>query len=186
MLRQQLTDLWNNYSTELHRFICKRVQNEDEAWDIVQEAMTRLAQYPKDSEPAEQNHPSSGSSVVSQQPENLRALWYRIAGNLVIDQGRRQSVRMAYVCSQKQLEPAVQAAPDQQLSARQHLELLQQIVDELPDKCRQVFILRKYHDYDQQQIADELAISRRMVEKHLQKALKHCRTRLKALGAWPP
>ncbi len=62
----------------------------------------------------------------------------------------------------------------------------QEVVDELPEKCRQVFILRKFRDYDQQQIADELSISRRMVEKHLQKALSHCRTRLQALGAWPP
>ncbi len=169
MQREQLSELWNNYSTELHRFIYKRVQDEDEAWDIVQEAMTRITQY---------QH--------SENTENLRALWYRIAGNLVIDQSRRQSVRTAYAQSQQHIEPQLQPAPDTQLAARQHLQLLQEVVDELPEKCRQVFILRKFRDYDQQQIADELSISRRMVEKHLQKALSHCRTRLQALGAWPP
>jgi len=165
----RLAELWSNHRTELHLFVRKRVQNEDEAWDIVHEAMARLTRH--------QQHGAA---------DNLRALWYRIAGNLVIDQSRRSSVRSAWLQEQQQLEQPVQHAPETQLAAHQQLQILQQVVDELPPKCREVFILRKFRDYDQQQIADELAISRRMVEKHLQKAMQHCRTRLQALGAWPP
>jgi len=166
----RLAELWRNHRGELHLFVRKRVQNEDEAWDIVQEAMTRLTQQQQ----------QQGNA------ENLRALWYRIAGNLIIDQGRHSAVRSAWLQEQQQLEQPVQHAPETQLAAHQHLQLLQQAVDELPPKCREAFILRKFRDYDQQQIADELSISRRMVEKHLQKALQHCRSRLQAVDAWPP
>jgi len=58
------------------------------------------------------------------------------------------------------------------LDLKELKEQLQQSIDALPDKCRQVFKLKYEQDYTQLQIAAELEISEKTVEAHLSKARK--------------
>jgi RNA polymerase sigma-70 factor, ECF subfamily len=55
-------------------------------------------------------------------------------------------------------------------------------IDELPPKCREVFTLSRIDGMKNQEIADSLNISLKTVEKHMGKALKYLRTRLKNIG----
>lgn len=54
-------------------------------------------------------------------------------------------------------------------------------LDELPEKCREVFILSYLHDMKNAEIAQVLGISQRTVEAHMYKALKYLRERLSHL-----
>ena len=65
------------------------------------------------------------------------------------------------------------------IDARERLAILAGAVEELPPRCREVFMLRKVEGLDQAEIARRLGISRNMVEKHLRKALLVCAARLK-------
>jgi RNA polymerase sigma factor (sigma-70 family) len=56
--------------------------------------------------------------------------------------------------------------------------LLYAAIEALPPKCRQVFIMRRFHDLSQDEIARRLGVSRNMVEKHLRLALERCRAAL--------
>lgn len=61
-------------------------------------------------------------------------------------------------------------------------ELQQQIddaIDQLPEKCRIVFMLSRQEDLSYQEIADYLNISAKTVENQISKALKHLRSALK-------
>ncbi len=51
-------------------------------------------------------------------------------------------------------------------------------VKELPDKCREIFLLSRYQNLKYQQIADQLHISVKTVETQMSKALQHMRVRL--------
>jgi RNA polymerase sigma-70 factor, ECF subfamily len=51
-------------------------------------------------------------------------------------------------------------------------------ISELPEKCREVFVLNRYDNLKYQQIADKLGISLKTVESQMTKALKHLRIRL--------
>jgi RNA polymerase sigma-70 factor (ECF subfamily) len=53
----------------------------------------------------------------------------------------------------------------------QRLEALKRIIEALPPRQRQVFLLHRLHDMPQQEIADELGISRNMVTQHFTKAM---------------
>ena len=53
----------------------------------------------------------------------------------------------------------------------QRLEGLKRIIEALPARQRQVFLLHRLHDMPQQEIADELGISRNMVTQHFSKAM---------------
>ena len=51
-------------------------------------------------------------------------------------------------------------------------------INELPDKCKEVFKLSYLHTMKNKDIAEVLGISLRTVEAHMYKALKHLRGRL--------
>jgi RNA polymerase sigma-70 factor, ECF subfamily len=55
---------------------------------------------------------------------------------------------------------------------------IESAINELPEKCREVFQLNRFQDMKYQQIADFLNISVKTVEAQMSKALKHMREKL--------
>jgi RNA polymerase sigma-70 factor (family 1) len=51
-------------------------------------------------------------------------------------------------------------------------------IAELPEKCREIFVLNRYENLKYQEIADRLQISVKTVETQMSKALQHMRIRL--------
>ncbi len=51
-------------------------------------------------------------------------------------------------------------------------------IAELPEKCREIFVLNRFESLKYQQIADKLQISVKTVETQMSKALQHMRVRL--------
>ena len=56
---------------------------------------------------------------------------------------------------------------------------IEQSIDELPEKCKRVFIMSRIEGYQQAEIARQMDISPKTVEAHMSKALKHLRKKLK-------
>jgi len=52
------------------------------------------------------------------------------------------------------------------------------VVQQLPPSCRQVFLVNKVHRISYAEIARRLEVSQGTVEKHMSKALIHCRKKL--------
>lgn len=61
------------------------------------------------------------------------------------------------------------------------LESLQKAVDELPPKMKTVFIRCKLQGEKQKDVAEELGISQKMIEKHISKAKTHIHNKMVAL-----
>lgn len=57
------------------------------------------------------------------------------------------------------------------LDFSQKLDALKNIIESLPPRQRQIFLLHRLHDMPQQEIADALSISRNMVTQHFTRAL---------------
>lgn len=74
-------------------------------------------------------------------------------------------------------EPSV----TQQLDSEELQQLIDRSIDELPEKCRVVFVLSRFEEMSYQEIADHLGISIKTVENQIVKALKHMRA---ALQPW--
>jgi RNA polymerase sigma-70 factor, ECF subfamily len=51
-------------------------------------------------------------------------------------------------------------------------------IEELPEKCKQVFVMNRYENLKYHEIADKLQISVKTVETQMSKALQHMRIRL--------
>ncbi|WP_417318674.1 sigma-70 family RNA polymerase sigma factor [Emcibacter sp.] len=169
------TDIRKNilsYYEELLAFVRGRGYVSSSAFDIVQETFLRFF---------------SGvdkQTIDIRTVENPRAYLYRIAGNLVIDENRRSVTRARYMIDEKSSDGDEQnddLIADRVVEGRQRLRFLAQAVGELPPRCQQVFRLRKVEQKSSREIADQLGISRNMVEKHLRRAIIYCRQRLEEL-----
>lgn len=67
--------------------------------------------------------------------------------------------------------PCDRPGPEVVVADRQELKRLGAMIEQLPLKCRQAFVLRKLHGLSQRQVAAEMGISENTVEKHMAKAI---------------
>jgi RNA polymerase sigma factor (sigma-70 family) len=113
-----------------------------------------------------------------------RAFLYRLATNLATDRARAER-------RYDSLFDTAEAAPDvphdtpsaeRQLLDREQLDRLMRAVDDLSPRCREVFILRKLEDMPVQDICRHLGITRSMVARHMDNALRHLFARMQDGG----
>lgn len=112
---------------------------------------------------------------------NKRAYLFRLAANLAKDRIRADGRYAALFHAADTLPeeiPADMVGADTELSDRQRLAVTMAAIDELPARTREIFILRKFDELTLDDIAHRIGISRSMVVRHLQQALRHCMTRL--------
>jgi RNA polymerase sigma factor (sigma-70 family) len=143
----------------LIRFLRQRLRVKEDAADVAQETYIRMMRY-------------EGSSEI-QSPSSVL---FRIAINVANDLGRSEQARRADdQTSIDEIEVASDAPPVERLiAAEQDLSLLYNAIEQLPPKCRNVFLLSRVHQMTYPQIAAHCRISVKMVEKHISHALAIC------------
>ncbi|HFC01018.1 MAG TPA: RNA polymerase sigma-70 factor [Phaeodactylibacter sp.] len=71
-----------------------------------------------------------------------------------------------------------QSSTQQQLEADDLQKIINQTIDNLPKRCRVIFVLSRFEEMSYKEIATELNISIKTVENQISKALKILRTAL--------
>lgn len=151
------------YYKELLRFLGRRLGNAQDAADVAQETYARML--------------SRGDAVIAQP----RAFLFRAALNLSVDLHRQQAAQATLpLDGVAEAMPSHAASQDDTLYRREQLQRIDRALAELPASCREAFLLRQVEGCSHEEIAEKLGISRDMVNKHLVRALRHCRVRLRA------
>lgn len=161
---RDFTSLYRATIAPLRRYLARLLGNTAEAQDIAHDAYLRV--YP---------------SVERRTAERPEALLYVTARRLAINRLKRRALspigtEPASADATASAEPSV----EQQVMARQELELLRQAIAELPSGCRQVLLLRKVELLSHREIADRLGIAISTVEKQHARALRLLREALPA------
>ena len=159
----RLKDLYEGDQAALRRFVNSRLRNSAEAEDVVQESFLRLWQVWK-----------------SDKILNARAFLFRTAANRVVDLQRKEQVRnrKAEELSAETELAASTFSPEQLADSSEWMREFLRVVGQLPPKCRRVFLMNKVKGLSYSEIAGRLEISQGTVEKHMSKALVHCRKKL--------
>lgn len=150
-----LNEFHDAYRPGLMRFFLRRVQNHSEAEDLTQEVFIRLA--------------GSGHAPVHLAEQYI----FQIASNLLRDRARRNQVRYNYVAGMLLVDDlhVDTLDPHRVAVGRETLTLINEGLNELPERTRQIFILFRYEDIDQRTIAQSFGISVSAVEKHIYRAM---------------
>ena len=69
--------------------------------------------------------------------------------------------------------------PSDELSAKELSKVINDALNSLPERCRQIFKMSRYEGLKYHEIAEKLSISIKTVEANMGKALKHFRSHLK-------
>jgi RNA polymerase sigma-70 factor (ECF subfamily) len=159
---QSLFDL---HFEELYRFAYRYVQSSETAKDLVHEAFLRLWRQ---------------RSQVQLDGPGARSYLYTIVRYQALDQLRHRRVeerwRREYVAPLVSDQGAALAAdPDQEFTARETAAAIQQAVDALPRRQRQVLLLRWQQQASYDEIAETLGISSKTVAVHIGKAIQRLR-----------
>ncbi len=146
----------------LLRAFLKRLENsEADVDDIVQETFSRIIEIKK-----------------RKDIRSVRPLLFTIARNICYDRVRRKTAsKTVSVGDVSSLNVYIDEdiLPSESVMRNDDSALLKTAVDTLPDRCREVLMLRIYHGYSYNEIADTLGISRKTVENQLIKAVKRCK-----------
>ncbi|MBF4991347.1 sigma-70 family RNA polymerase sigma factor [Methylophilus sp. QUAN] len=156
-VQQQLHHLYSHHYGWLKAWLRKKLSCQHTAADLAQDTFVRL--------------------IIADQkplPEQSRAYLTQIAKGLMIDLYRRQRLELAYQEWLLQLPPVETPSPEQQAIALQSLIQLDKVLDQLPAKVRETFILSRFEQLTYSQIADQLGVSVAAVRKYMLKATQAC------------
>ena len=115
-----------------------------------------------------------------------RAFLIRAAVNLGIDRMRRLSLErrlFAVLDAGTEALPAAAVSAEHALEMRQRFVALRAVIAALPRQCRAVFIAYHIGGLSKDEITAGLGMQRRMVDRHLRKALLLCMERMDAWEA---
>lgn len=157
----QFKQLFQTLYDPLSKYAYTLVHDHDMAEDIVQEVFVRIWEK---------------HQAVIQSPQ-VRPYLYRAVRNACFNQLGAQKRMPVASLSDKELADAdilswtVSEEPDDS-TIPNYRELLKKGIEQLPEKCREVFLLSKTGDLSNQEIADNLGISIKTVNNQTWKAMK--------------
>jgi RNA polymerase sigma-70 factor (ECF subfamily) len=186
--RQQLSEFLASIEKRAFRHAEFAVRNEDQALDLVQDAMVRLVEKYPDRPAAE-----------------LPLLFQRILRNAITDHFRRQKVRNLWTTllsslsghdeedSERDILESLEtassgaAAPGaaDQVEREQILAIIDDEISRLPARQREAFLLRYWEEMDVAETAAIMGCSEGSVKTHCSRASHALATALRARGITP-
>jgi len=158
-----IQDLYFHHHQSLCGYLRSKLNSADEAEDIAQEAYLRLLQM-------------DGTKHV----DLLHAYLFRIATNLVVDRARRKHVRTLHQLTHWADPYPVAPQPEGVAMAGQALQIAQTTIHGMSTKRRRAFERNVLLGRSAGQVAAEMDVSVKMIEKHVSLARAECRLALAA------
>ena len=109
-------------------------------------------------------------------PDTVKSLMYKIANNLFLNRLDHQKVLLKFTSDYSMSEYT--AAPDFELEMKEFDQKLQRSISELDEKNRVVFLMNRIDDLTYKEIAQNLGLSQKAVEKRMGKAIAFLKEKL--------
>jgi len=173
---QRISDSVKRNYASLRAFIRKRVADQSDAEDILQEVFYELVEAYRMMQPIEQ----------------VTAWLFRVARNRIIDLFRRRAREgragtkvndEGEELSLEELLPSSEAGPDAAYARTVLLDALDEALDELPAEQRDVFVAHELMGYSFKEIAEQTGISVNTLLSRKHYAVLHLRERLESFYA---
>ena len=170
---QRISDSVKRNYASLRAFIRKRVADQSDAEDILQEVFYELVEAYRMMQPIEQ----------------VTAWLFRVARNRIIDLFRRRAREgtagpkvndEGEELSLEELLPSSDAGPDAAYARTVLLDALDEALDELPEEQRDVFVAHELMGYSFKEIAEQTGISVNTLLSRKHYAVLHLRERLES------
>ncbi|MCL4482087.1 MAG: sigma-70 family RNA polymerase sigma factor [Bacteroidetes bacterium] len=160
MKKEEFKTLFDAYFESVRRYILYRSGNEELATDIAQDTFLRIWEK---------------QMIVD--PKTGKSLLLKIAGDLLITQYRREKVAFNFFNT---FQPANRSnTPEDELNFQELKKSYERALESMPEKQRAVFLMNRVDELKYKEIADQLELSVKAIEKRMGQALEHLRTEMK-------
>lgn len=159
--RAVIEDLIRDHGEALRRFVALRMRSTPEIDDLLQDVYLRLARV------------DDLADKVSRGSGSTRAYLYSIANNLIVDRLRQNAMRARYGLTDPPELPDLVSneTPERIVAGRQDLDRVMKLLAELNPKWRTAFVLNRFKFMGHRQIAEEMGVRPKRVEKYIASAL---------------
>jgi RNA polymerase sigma factor (sigma-70 family) len=163
-MRNLIHELVAHYG-DLRRHLTRELKDPHHAADIAQSSFERVFAQ------AQQQAPGGNEAMI----DSPRALLFRVARNLCIDDARRKKVAQDWASHHGGAGQVPTAPSSECLAAqRQVLARVVAVLEALPPRRREVYLLFRAHGFTRSEIALRLDITEMAVAKHLVRATLDC------------
>jgi len=163
---QAFTEIYNRYWSVMYVHVYKMLRDEEETKDVIQDIFSNLW--------------LKADQLKSSQ--NVGGLLYTAARNRVFNRIEQNRVRNDYVQSIAAYAQQVDPNTVDQVDEKQLQAVIEQEIQNLPPKMRQIFELSRKDNLSHKEIATKLDLSYQTVKKQVQNALKIIKPRIDELG----
>lgn len=160
--RQRIIVIYNKFWKELYVTAFRRLQSEENTEDILQDLFLSLLE----------------KDVILDSDQSIRAFLHTRLKSRIIDFYRKEAIRTTYKERQTQMGESDVVYTDTRLLTHELEAVVQQEIDKLPTKMREIFRLSREESLSNDEIATRLDISGKTVRNQLSTALKKIRTSL--------
>lgn len=168
MLIGKLVDELLDCYRDLRRYLTRELRNPEDAADIAQSTFLRVYTHALDS---------------PTQIQSPRAWMFRTAQHLCIDRARHRQIVDAWASDRvAALADAVAPSAETIVFQRQLAARVLAVLEALPTRRRDVFVLSRVYGYSREEIARELRITEAAVAKHVVRASVDCAQALALLA----
>ncbi|MCW8813909.1 MAG: RNA polymerase sigma-70 factor [Chlorobium sp.] len=153
--------LFKTYSQKLIYFSRRYVRDKQIAENIIQDVFLTIWQNKKNLNPTKNIQSYLFTAVKNESLKQLR--------HLNVENQQRENVSGLSI---------VELNPDETIDQKELREELNKAINDLPDKCREIFAMSRFDQLKYSEIADILGISVKTVETQMGRALKKLREQL--------
>ena len=157
--------VYHTLHIKVYRFFLKKVRLPEDARELTQQTFIRLWQF---------RHTLSELHSLDKQ-------LFIIAHSQLVNHFEKQTVQKKLKIQQQNAAAMTKQAVDQhgvfELSNSLHVA-----IDKLPPVRKKILILKAFHNYNNKEIADEMAISVKTVEHHITKAFRRMKRMMTILA----
>ncbi|WP_375207693.1 RNA polymerase sigma factor [Hyphococcus sp.] len=163
-----LEDAYRAYHEPLISFLSNRLADKSAAADIAQTVFASLAARP-----------------AIRSIRDVRHYLFRAARNQLADYYRKQSVRIEHA-ERYAADPMITAggeapSPEDAAIRRDQMKRLRIIIEAMPKKRRTVFLLARYQELTETEIAARLGMKKEAVRQHVSRAMRDCQAEMKRI-----
>lgn len=147
-------DIYFKWNLPLQRFLMSKGLDLSKSSDLVQDTFMKL-----------------WSNCTKVEVEKVKSYLFTIARNLFIDHYRTEQTRLKLKLRSKNKSTFIDGQFRMEMS--EFGEHLESAINSMTNASKEVFILNRFNDMTYKEIAEQLEISVKAVEKRMSKALKH-------------
>lgn len=162
MTREEFKQTFDAHFESVRNYVYYRSGDKELASDVAQDTFLRYWEK---------------SSAKVYDHVNVKGLLFKIAGDIFVSSYRRKKTAMKYPALISKEEFG--HSPEEQLTYKEMLASYEKALINLPEKQRVVFLLNRMDGYKYHEIAKDLGLSVKAVEKRMKNALEFLR---KAVG----